>query len=294
MSSTELAPAVQRGIFTSERGVPTEFHANYQFPVAEVPLAAMYEGVQIALEDKRAIVRTDTNQVLSVVGSNYKVLTHAQALDPILEHLDSMNVKTFKRIALTGSGAKMFANIYFPANELGLGNNDGPRDSAWPGISVVNSLDGSLKYQGEASIYRLACTNGMRIPTTIAAFTAIHSKNKDFKELVDQILEFVADPNKFGILQQWANQVRKPEAMGELARSIVEDKNCLFPERYLDLVLKEIEKEQRFGVVSTWGLYNAFQSILEHHLVREKGKFERARILEENLFKTFQKKFSEN
>lgn len=293
MSTLETSPAAApaRGIFTSERGVPTEFHANYQFPVERQPLVTT---AGIELPDRSAIVRTDTGAVLGVVGSNYKMLTHAQALDPILDHLDSKGVKTFRRIALTDGGAKMFANIYFPANEMGLGHSDGPRDSAWPGISIVNSLDGTLKYQGEASIYRLACTNGMRIPQTIAAFTTVHSKNKNFTDLVEQILEFVSDPNKFGILQAWANQVRKPEAMGELARSIVEDKGCMFPERYLDLVLQEIEKETRFGVVSTWGLYNAFQSILEHHLVREKGKFERARVLEENLFKTFQKKFSES
>jgi len=186
----------------------------------------------------------------------------------------------------------MFANVYFPTQELNLATPEGKKDSCWPGITIVNSLDGTLKYSLEATIYRLACTNGMRVPTAIASMKTTHSKNKSFDDLVDEILAQVSDKDRFVTLQKWANKVLTPDAMAILAEEIIARKGNLFPKRYLDQVKAEIERETQFGVVSVWGLYNAFNSVLEHNLIRDKGKYERARMLDENIFKSFTKVFA--
>lgn len=277
------------GIFDSERGDIEEHIQDYQFGVREEPCMTQ-SG--IIVPDRRIIVREDTEQPLGIVGSNYKVLSHAEALDPILNALKRKKQKTFQRVALTQGGAKMFANIYFPGQEMNLANPEsGRNDSCWPGITVVNSLDGTLKYALEATIYRLACTNGMRVPTAIASMKTTHSKNKDYDQMVEEILASVSDTDRFVQLQKWANNVLTLDKMGALAEKIVKRKDSLFPARYLDEVKEEIKKEESFGVVSVWGLYNAFNSVLEHNLVRGKGKMERARMLDENLFKVFSKAF---
>jgi len=277
-----------RGIFASERGDIKEHIADYQFDVREEPVVTV-SGIEVP--NRRAIIRTDTNTVVGEVGSNYKVLTHYNALDPIIDRFKGKNVNIFQRIALVGNGARMYANIYFPDQEVNLSNPSNRRDAYWPGIEVTNSLDGILKYRLNATIYRLACTNGMRVPVHFASFETTHSKNKSFDELVDEILMKVSDGNKLGILQKWANHVLTTEAMGVLAETIVKDKRSLFPNRYLPLIKEEIAKESSNGVTTVWGLYNAFNSVLEHNLVRDKGKFERARMLDENLFKMFELTF---
>lgn len=288
MNTKLEATEVQVGTFIGDRGDVKEHIANYQFGVREEEMVTQSGAI---VPNRRAIVRTDSNQVVGTVGGNYKVLTHSEALDPIIEALNRKNVKTFQRVALTGGGAKLFANIYFPEQEINMSPNKSNDDGCWPGITVVNSLDGTLKYSLEATIYRLICTNGMRIPTTISKMKTTHSKNKDFDRIVDEILHQVSDNGRFAMLQKWAGHVMTPDAMAVMAEEIIKNKNSLFPKSYLPLVKEEIEKEARFGVVSVWGLYNAFTSVLEHNLVRDKGKVERARMLDENLYRVFETTF---
>jgi hypothetical protein len=113
----------------------------------------------------------------------------------------------------------------------------------------------------------------------------------DYDQMVEEIIASISDTDRFILLQKWANSVMTPDKMGLMAEKIVKSKASMFPARYLDEVKAEILKETSFGIVSVWGLYNAFNSVLEHNLVRGKGKMERARMLDENLFKVFSKTF---
>jgi hypothetical protein len=269
------------GIFSNNRGEVEEYVDDYHFDVRE-------EGVQTAsgleIEGMRSIVREDNNAVLGTVGSSYQVLSHEEALDPILNALQAKGLETHKRVVTTKGGARLYANLYFPSEETSIGSST---DKIWPGISVTNSLDGSLKYDAEATIYRLVCSNGMRKPTTVAGFSMVHSKNKDFSQITNSVVDYLADGEKFGTFQMWASKVMTPERMNALAEVIVERSD--FPKRYLPMVQEEIQRETQFGVANAWGLYNSFNSILEHNLIREKGKYDRARTLDGNLFKTFEK-----
>ena len=284
-NSDLLETLIEDAIDMGPRGEPTEHLENYQFSIRE-------EEIQtesgIILPKQRAIVREDTGAILGTVGSHYKVLTHSEALDPILDRLKKKNIKTFKRVNLADDGAKMFANVYFPGEETSFG--EGSPDTVWPGISIVNSLDGHLKYLGEATLYRLACTNGMRVPTKLAGFSAMHSKNKNFDSMVDQILDFIADGSQFSTFQRLANTGKKLDTIELTIDNILEDKRSTFPKRYKDLVMNEINRgEYSFNTITLWDVYNAFQSVIEHNIIRNKGRMQRGRILEDNLFKYFEK-----
>jgi len=281
--TAEETEIVEPIINMGERGEPTEHTEPYQFDVVEEPVTAG----GLIVPNMRAIINGSTQEVIGTVGSHYKVLSHSAALDPLLKRLNDKGVKTFKRINMTNGGARMYANVYFPGNELAIGDQ-GSKDNVWPGITVVNSLDGALKFSAEATLYRLACTNGMRIPTKMAAFSARHSKNQDFDSMVEHILEFVADGSQFSTFQRLANHGMKVDGIESIIDGILKDKASTFPARYKDMVMGEIMKtDTSFNTVTAWDLYNAFQSVIEHHLIREKGKLNRGRTLEDNLFKYF-------
>lgn len=287
MTTQIFAGSRGQGIFAGARGDIREHTCDYEFPVEE---HQVHTDTGLVVPGMRAIVRGDTNDVLGTVKSNYKLLTHADALNPILDSLESKGIDTFKRITTTDNGAKLFANIYFPNEEKTLRNDD----SFWPGITIINSLNGTLRYVGEANIYRLACTNGMRVPEKIAGFSLVHSKNKNYDELTEKILEIVADKTKFHTFQTWAETVMSPMSMKDLADKIIDSDVSKFPARYRDLVHEEIDKETSFGVNSVWGLYNSFNSVFEHHLIRENGRYDRARDLDGNMFSMFKKTFENN
>lgn len=261
-------------------GEVKEFTENYQFPVTESKIITE-NGIEVP--NRRAIIRGDTNEVVGTVGSNYKVLSHSDALDPILDRLKEKGQQTFKRVLLPDNGARMFASIYFPNKEASIGSSG---DKYWPGITVVNSLDGTLRYHLEASIYRLICTNGMRVPMVIKNLTSVHSKNKDYSEMVEGIMN-VIDGEHFINFNKWANKSIKESDIGKRVDYILKHPKVNFPARYKDLVEFEISRELNNGPMTVWGLYNAFHSVIEHHLVREKGKYNRARALDENLYKFF-------
>jgi len=264
-------------------GEVKEFTEKYQFPVMESKI--LTEG-GVEVPNRRAIVRGDTNEVVGTVGSNYKVLSHSDALDPIIDRLKEKGQRTFKRILLANNGAKMFASIYFPHKEASVGNSG---DKYWPGITVVNSLDGTLRYHLEASIFRLVCTNGMRVPQIIKNLTSVHSKNKDYTEMVEGIIG-VVDGDQFTNFNKWANKdlgARTSVDLNKLVDYVINNPKVNFPAKYKPLVECEISRELENGPMTVWSLYNAFHSVIEHHLVREKGKYNRARSLDENLYKFF-------
>jgi hypothetical protein len=275
----------------STRGEVVEHVDDYHFGVEEheVFVNRQFVGrdVPLKIPRMRAIVRTDTEEVLGTVKSNYKVLTHEEALDPILERLEG-KTKVHKRIMLTHGGARMYANLYFPGSQKSMQKGD----NIWPGVNIMNAVDGSLKYMAEATIYRLYCTNGMRVPVRIAAMQQLHSKRADWDDAVERIIEIVGDDSLFSTFQTWANMTVSAEAALAHIDKIIQNKKCNFPPRYKDLVLGELETEKGYeGHLTAWNVYNAFNSVLEHNIIREKGRYERARLLDSNLFAVCQKAF---
>lgn len=232
----------------------------------------------------RSIVRTDTNQVVGCVKSNYKVLTHKEAIDPIIESL-SKNHDVFKRIFVTDSGSKMFANLYLKDANTTISQNDG----FWPGVSIVNSLDGSLKYRAEATIFRLICTNGLRVPVSIKSFVQLHSKNSDLSVAIEDFFGNFENTGGFSRLSRLAvTPVKTQNELQGVLESVFEDKKLGFPKKYSQRVSDELNIEKSaFGLLTYWNVYNAFNSVIEHDILREQGKIERARLLDENLFSKF-------
>lgn len=55
------------------------------FPVALTPLSARLNGRDVPVHDRRAVVNTRSGRVLTVIGCDYRIVTHAQALDLGLE-----------------------------------------------------------------------------------------------------------------------------------------------------------------------------------------------------------------
>lgn len=97
----------------------------------------------------------------------------------------------------------------------------------------------------------------------------------------------VIDGEHFINFNKWANKSIKESDIGNRVEYILNHPSVKFPARYKEHVELEISRELSNGPMTVWGLYNAFHSVIEHHLVREKGKYNRARALDENIYKFF-------
>lgn len=256
---------------------------EYEFPVYEQD-AVTENG--LVIPNARAIVRGDTDEVVGLVKSAYKVLTHADALNPILEAFEKTGEKVHKNVSLTQNGARMYANLTFPEHQRSAGGGD----NYWPGITVTNSLDGTRKYMTEMEILRLVCTNGMRLPHRIAGFSIGHHKNAEWDDQVHRVLELFEQPEQFEFITAW-NQIAGPNKRNEEIvldeiEKVIESDGCIFPKRYTENV-KDYYQNHEDGF-TVWNFYSAFNSVVEHDIKREKEKIERARSLDANLFDTFE------
>lgn len=268
--------------------VKLEEHVDtYEFPVREEE-AVTESG--LVIPNARAIVRGDTDEVVGLVKSAYKTLTHDAALHPILEAFERTGEKVHKVIRTTHNGARMYANLTFPEYQRSAGGND----NYWPGITVTNSLDGTRRYMTELELMRLICTNGMRMPVSMAAFQIGHHKNADFDDPVHKVLELFESPESFEWITAW-NMIPGPakrdeEVIIEAIEEVVNTDGCKFPVRYADNVVDYYQNDEDGFTV--WNFYNAFNSVIEHDIKREKNKVERARELDVNLFNTFEKVYA--
>lgn len=132
----------------------------YKFPV-ELQQAHTPSGKKIP--NKFAIVRTDKDEVLSVVTDKYQLITHSQVMDQVDELIENLRVakgpngKIEKKCYLDRNGATMnFVTTFKDIGaDLKVGDHVGMR------VVVRNSYTG-----GSAAIIRiggvvLSCTNGM-------------------------------------------------------------------------------------------------------------------------------------
>ena len=85
-----------------------EYVADYDFQ-AEMSPVLTAKGNQIP--GSFCVTRKDTDDVMGLVKKNYKILTHGEALNPILELLDKSGMDIFKQIKTTQNGARMYSRL---------------------------------------------------------------------------------------------------------------------------------------------------------------------------------------
>ena len=150
-------------------------NARIDFPVDEINIKTANE---IKIATKKAIVRTDNNVILGVVGNSYKLIPHQQVIDHIEKALPDELME--KHITLCRSGAVMFAKYEtrrIKQAEIKKG------DIVRFGLEVFNSYDGSMPVGFRFVAMRLACLNGITIPQSIARLSVKHVGSANFSSI---------------------------------------------------------------------------------------------------------------
>jgi phage/plasmid-like protein (TIGR03299 family) len=148
------------------------------------------EGIQtssgIILPDHRAIVREDTNDVLSVRSDSY----HPYQNDQLIELLDKVSNQTGYEIHRGGSfknGARVFVQL--KSNDLRLGN-----DRIEGFLTGINSFDGSTSLAFGPSNVTISCQNSFfasfrQIDTKIRHTSGMQIKIDDICRRLDGAVE---------------------------------------------------------------------------------------------------------
>ena len=135
----------------------------------------------------KAIVDSNRNPI-AVVGSKYQLVQNS-VLIPQFEvalkqsGLDLSGIK--RKVQISANKARTVVRYTLPNHEMRVGNRND--DIVNLEISLLNSYDGSWKFQSMAGAFRMLCTNGMVVGDNFAHFYGKHTKNLDTQKAIMNI-----------------------------------------------------------------------------------------------------------
>ena len=165
---------------------------NAYFEVMECPVYAQRTDAGNFMDmfkpaaTHKALIRKDNNEVLGIHSKAYKKLDNGIAYPLVEEAIresglawDGMSVKT----EMDGGGRRTLRTYTFPEHRIEIAEGDVTNLQ----IRVPNSYDGSWAFGIMLGGYRLVCSNGLVVGTSLARVKRKHTVNLDIHELVAQL-----------------------------------------------------------------------------------------------------------
>ena len=138
-----------------------------------------------------ALVREDTNQVLSIVGSKYKPVDHVDAFqtaENVIELSDLDITGITRETRCSYNGARAYSIYTLPEHRVNLGRKN---DDVALTISARNSFDGSWSFTVEVGGYRFICLNMQVFANNFAIHKSKHTKGLNLQRVADKLSEAV-------------------------------------------------------------------------------------------------------
>ena len=160
--------------------------SHTMFPVVEVP-AIKQTDTSNDFTGYKFIVREDTNDILSCVTEEYKLVPNQVIIEsaaPILKDVGAVltEAQSF------GNGSRTSWTWKIPGVKVKVG----PKDYVNPTITLKNSYDGTVQLHILAGAFRIICSNGLVIGVTISRKVNKHSiYNVNLDKIEDTIRDTV-------------------------------------------------------------------------------------------------------
>jgi len=140
------------------------------YPVSLLPIYAVSDvghNKRFTNETKRhkAIVNKNTNEIVSVVSNNYKLLPNKEAIERGKEAFHSLfsnvNMDELIPFKVIAPGSLASCHIDFIHRDVQLSHRDWEQDSWFPFLRVSNSYNRSVAFKLEIGFVRELCSNGV-------------------------------------------------------------------------------------------------------------------------------------
>ncbi|MCB4791253.1 MAG: DUF945 domain-containing protein [Elusimicrobia bacterium] len=209
---------------------------------------------------KHAIRRADDLSLLGVVGENYRLIEHKNAVESAEKVL--AQIGTYKRVSMevTKNGARLYAKYAFLDMAFKVTARNGEIDSVAPTLTLSNSYDGLLKFGFILGAYQFICSNGLRIGHDI--FEIIHRHTAGLE--LDGIFKNASTAMDYFKEKTYPRYVELSETPMDSPKEFLEN---LVLEKHVPLRLTDRVSERVIGnanVRTNWDLYSEFTHLLTH------------------------------
>jgi hypothetical protein len=241
--------------------------SKIDFPVEEKRLQTA-EGV---LAPAKGILRTDNNNVLGVVGLDYKLVLHKAVVEGIEKYVPTQLDN--RRLTVCRGGAIMFS--YYSTPQIAEEQiREG--DIVSFGLEAFNSYDGSLQVGFMLRARRIKNNANLYIPKSIANISMKHTGLLNIGEIKEAFLKrmplFMQTARKW---KEWTQITPGVEKVKEFLEKVV-------GERLMKEILFDYEAQSDKSV---WGLYNVLSQYATHEIKVRKSNEENKRVTQFNFEK---------
>jgi Domain of unknown function (DUF932) len=221
------------------------------------------------LEAYRGVQRADTHEVISVVSDRYGLVQHRAVAEAVYSVGDALGLPGTdpeapafprERIRLYAGGKRLEVKLV-----VGQRFKLGEGESFYPGLRVLNSLDGSWAVRCESYAVRLACANQLYAGNgVLGEFRELHLASQT--DLLGQVHKAIRELlDRFeGALGLYSRAMGKEMLAGDVEPALVERG---LPRVHASVIGGRVEAGASHNtLVSCWTAYNEATAYLSHEV----------------------------
>ena len=168
------------------------------YPVKLLPILAVSSEDEPAFETNRhkAIINENTKEIVSIVSSNYKLLSNKEAIErgksafkTLFPKVDIDELIPFKVIAPNSLAS---CHIDFIHRDVKLSDSDWEQDTWFPFLRVSNSYNRTVAFKLELGFVRELCSNGVIFQKDTLEIKQYHDKElkANFIEISERLKQY--------------------------------------------------------------------------------------------------------
>lgn len=237
------------------------------FPVEKISNPSLQDGVELPSGLQFAVQVTKPSgekRIVNYCSEIYHLVPNQEIIPLFLDQL-SRYYKVDVKVRFN-EWARFFVDLVIKDKSIDMGRGD----NIFPKIRLINSYDGSYRYQYVAGIWRQICSNGMGIWEQKG--TRIHKMHTpaigeevSFEKVMEMTSTFLAEIGEHTEVYRELSdtEIKYPESRIE---EVIEETS--FPSSLQEDVLYRLEEERnqlRMERITDWLVYNAFNYQLNHN-----------------------------
>jgi len=224
---------------------------NVFFDIYEKPIFVDKKEVP----HRKAIINSDTNEVIGIVGKYYVPATNGT----ILAHIDRILSENeipweFENGHLIRGGSKTIIEMVFPTLSITVGKDDELQLRGY----LINSFDGFSSATLKLGFLRLICKNGMMVGTQ-EIFIASRHMTDVTEKLIVHFQAYIED--KINEVRGFTNKLKNLKLQNKKQGFKIIEASTWIPKKYHEALIDEYEKIKIFNA---WSLYNVFTYVITH------------------------------
>jgi len=236
------------------------------FPVQKIPNPSLEDGVELpsGLQYAVQITKPDgTSRIVNYCSEIYHLVPNDQIIPLFLDEISKYyQIEVSSKIR---DWARFFIDFVIMDKAIQIIKGD----NVFPKIRVINSYDGSYRYQYIEGLWRQICSNGLGVWEKKTRISKTHTpaigEEVSFEKVMQLTSKFLADLSKHTDVYQELADSSVRDATSRI-EEVIEETG--FPSSLQEDVLYRVEEERNLlnlNEINDWLVYNAFNYQLNHN-----------------------------